>query len=850
MPRLAWLSTLLAVGAAVSAQPRLADPALNISTRDAGPSRFVAAHGDRALLMGYSGSGLEAWAYPFQLFRNYRVQFLLKAGASAVDGLGILRRIDYGPEEIVRTYVGSGYEVREHLFVPHDRLGVVLTYDVTGRRAIDIKVTLLPVLNLMWPGAIGGQELNWTPALRGYVISERITGMRAIIASPDEIDHTNIVNSTHRQDLTQSMVLRPSHGRAQFFAVFEDGAQPPGSELRTLEHNFDALHAEARVHTQAVLDGGIQVHTPDAALNRAFLWSKLALDQAWVCNDSIGCGEVAGYAPSRPERRPQYAWFFAGDGLVATEALLAEGDTTRAQQELAFIFRYQNPENGMIWHEISQSANYVDWSRKYPYMYVHVDITFQFLVTLADYYQATGDLAFIRAHWSGIEKAWGYCHSLIDPATALPQIPADKEGGDEQDGLREDAGLSAAWVGATDAYRRLALAMGETGDAEAGARAHDAAQRALAGRYWDSQQQFWIAGFAEDGRAMTDERSHSGLLGYGFFKTAQEDTALQRLASAHFETDWGTRGVSDASPNYNPDSYAAGSVFELNTADTAEAFWRDHRPAIAWPVWSSLLPGLQLDSLGHLPEVLAGDRFRPQVESVPEQTWSSAGLLHSLMHGIFGLEVDAAEHHLTLTPHLDPRWNHVELDHVPVGSASVDVTIEQRWGEVDASLTAQGAFVHLRFAPQIPLGATNVSASVDGRPVPVAVEQHEEDEHAVIEIDLPPGTLHCRILYEDGVRVRVPTTRPVLGAASQALKLTSLRLKGQQLTLDGDVTAASNASLDLETSWKIQSVQGGRIADEHGAWSTLTFTNAPASRGAYVHRTMTVKFKPRLVEEP
>jgi glycogen debranching enzyme len=835
---------LLVLTAAAGAQPKVPDSSLVLTTNNVGPARFVAAHGERSLLMGYSGSGLEAWAYPFQLFRNFRVEFLSQGGA-AIDGSAILSKIEYHPAEIVRIYVGPDFEVREHLFVPLDLPGVVLTYDVTGRRAVDIKVTLLPVLNLMWPGAIGGQDLNWAPALHGYVISERTTGMRAIIASPQERAHTSVVNSARRQDLTQSMVLHPSQGRAQLFAVLENSAMQQGEQLRSLESNFDALLAEARARTQSVLDSGIQLHTPDVDLDRAFAWSKIAMDQAWVCNDSIGCGEVAGYGPSRPERRPQYAWFFAGDGLVTTEALLAEGDTVRARDELDFIFRYQNPANGMIWHEISQSAKYVDWQEKYPYMFVHVDITFQLLATLADDYEATGDLDFIRAHWDGIQKAWNYCSSLIDPATALPQIPAGKEGGNEQERMREDAGLSASWVAASDAYRRLAIAMGKTSEAEAAARAHDAALKALAGRYWDTRKQFWIAGFAEDGHTMTDERSHFGLLGYGFLAPAQEDAALQRLASADFQTDWGTRGMADSSPQYNPDSYATGSVFALNTADTAEAFWRDHRPAVAWSVWSSLLPSLRLDSLGHLPEVLAGDVFHPQIESVPEQTWSSAGLVHSLVHGIFGLEVDAPHHRLTLEPHLDPRWDHVELQHVQVGAARMDITIEQKPGEIDADISLQGPPVDLRFAPQIPLGASHVSASVNGRTTPVTVEEHEEDEHARIEVDGLQSALQCRILYTGGVRVLVPSSHPELGAASHALKLTSLRLIGHQLVLEADVATAENASLSLETPWKIQSVQGGRITSQQGLWSTLTFTNVSAEQSTYAHMTMKVDFNPQ-----
>lgn len=845
MPRSVLLPLLLPVLAAAVAQSPTANAPMVLTTEGASAASFAAAHGERAILMGYRDSGLEAWAYPFQIFRNYRVEFLPADGGKGVEGSQILRRTEYRPEEIVRIYIGPDFEVREHLFVPRDRPGVVLTYDVTGRSAIDVKVTLLPVLNLMWPGAIGGQDLNWAPALHGYVISEATTGLRAIIASPQEIDSTRIVNSTGRQDLTQSMVLRPREGEAQVFAVLEKSGETEGTELSFLEKNFRALSADAKAHTRALLASGLELQTPDAEVNRAFAWSKIALDQAWVCNEFLGCGEVAGYGPSRPERRPQYDWFFAGDGLVATEGLLAEGEYARAREELEFIFRYQNPDNGMIWHEISQSANYVDWRQKYPYMYVHVDITFQFLATLADYYQATGDVEFVRGHWDGIERAWTYCRSLADPATGLPRIPAGKEGGDEQDRMREDAGLSASWVAASDAYRRLALAVGKSDEAEAAAEVHAAAERALAGRYWDRQKQFWIAGFAEDGRAMTDERSHPGLLGYGYLPAADEDAALQRLASAHFETDWGTRGMSDGSRNYDPDAYAAGSVFDVNTSDTAEALWRDHRPAIAWEVWRSLLPSLELDSPGHLPEVLAGDVFHSQAESVPEQTWSSAGLIDSLVQGVLGLDVNAAEHRVTFAPHLDPRWGQVSLNGVAVGQARADMTVEQKPGEIDAEFVVQGAPIHLNFAPQIPLGAAEVRAELDGGPVPVMVKGYEEDEEAGVDMELPPGSHRCRIVYAGGVRVVVPASHPEIGATSHGLKLTSVRLVGDRLMLEADVAASAEAGVSLETPWRIKSVQGGRIASQQGSWSTLMFAGGSAGTSQYEHRAMTIAFQQR-----
>ncbi|MGC2297256.1 MAG: hypothetical protein WA476_00535 [Acidobacteriaceae bacterium] len=838
------LLLLLAAMSSGGVAQNSASPGLVLSTDAVLPARFAAAHGERALVMGYSGMGLEGWAYPFQLFRNYRVQFLPQGTDGAICGDTVLRRIEYRPDEIVRIYVGPDFEVREHLFVPLDRPGVILSYEVTGRPA-DIRVTFLPVLDLMWPAGLGGQELRWVHSLNGYVISERSTGFRAVIASPQQAAHSELVNSTLRQDLAQSMVLHPVNGKAQVFAALEGGSAPEGSELQTLEQKEAELRAASRAHVKAVLQSGLQIHTPDPELNTALAWSKLALDQAWVCNDRIGCGSVGGYGPSRGMRRPQYAWFFGGDGLVATGAFLAMGETEKARSELEFILKYQNKTNGMIWHEISQSAGFLDWTGKYPYLYVHVDITFSFLTTLADYYSSTGDIDFIREHWEQIAAAYSYCESTVKAKTALPEIPPGKEGGNEQDRMSEDVGLSAAWVGAAAAYQRLALATGHASDAAAAGDASEAARRAVAARYWDTKRNFWIAGYAQNGSVMTDERSHAELRGQGLFTPAQEDAALDRLASADFQTDWGTRSLSAKSPRYDPDLYSSGSVWALGTAEMSEAFWRDHRPGTAGPTWKSFLLWLQLDSLGHIHEVLAGNFFHPEVESVPEQTWSSAGFLHATVRGLLGLEVDAPEHKVTLAPHLDPRWDEVSIEQIAVGEARVSAKMEQKAGEMDVVLSATGGAVHVRFEPQIALGAEGLHAALEDRNIAATVEGHAQDEHARVEIDVPAGvTVRCRIVYSGGIRVVAPVRRPAIGDSSEGLKLTGVHLDGHRLTLDADVASPEEASVEVETPWKIEGIQGGSAASLADGWTRVTFADVPTSaQPTYVHRTLSVELQ-------
>jgi glycogen debranching enzyme len=841
------LLALLAVsllGLPASAQTSL--DSLTLTADASTQPRFAAARGQDAVLMGYTGYGLEAWAYPFQIFTHLHLQIIPQDPTAPIDAGPLLRRIEYHPDEIVRIYNGPGYEIREHLFVPLDRPGVILSWDVQSPRPLDLRITFLPVLNLMWPAALGGQDLNWNSALHGYVISEFTTGFRALIASPQDLSHTPVVNATLRQDLTQSMVLRPVNGHAELFAALENRPAPEGSVLQALEHDEPQLRDGYRAHVAQLLATGLRIHTPDDALNRALIWSRIALDEAWVCNPRIGCGSVGGYGPSRPERRPQYDWFFGGDGLVAVDGLLAAGDTARARDELAFILRYQNSANGMIWHEISQSAGFLDWAGKYPYMYVHIDITYAFLSTLADYYAATGDAAFLRDHWPQIDAAYRYCRSLIDVQTALPKIPAGKEGGNEQDRMSEDVSLSASWVTASAAFRTLALAAGHPEEAEAAAVPAAAARRVFSARYWDPQKNFWIAGFSANGAPMTDERSHPDLLGNGLFPADREDAALDRLAASAFETDWGTRNMSSASPGYDPRSYASGSVFALSTADMAQAFWRDHRPAIAAPVLESLLPWLQLDALGAIHEVADGDRFQPEIESVPEQTWSSAGFLHAAIRGLLGLEVDAAQHTLTLAPHLDPRRDRVSISQIPVGSAQVAVDLDQRPREFDAAFTAQSGPVHIVFAPQIPLGATHVRARIDDRTVPVSLEVHPEDQHARIAFDLPGGSARVRILFSGGLRVRVPVVTPAGGDASRGLKLVALHLDGRTLTLDAEVASADQSSLEVESPWTVAAVHGGSATRLAQDWYRVTF-DAPRSSptSGYNRCFVTVAFRTR-----
>ena len=103
----AWLGCLLmgmmsqaSLAAIPDAAMSLVPESLSLTTDAVAPRRFITVHGRRALLDGYADSGLEVWAYPVQLIKNYEVGFLPQGATSEIPGATILRRVVYRPDEL------------------------------------------------------------------------------------------------------------------------------------------------------------------------------------------------------------------------------------------------------------------------------------------------------------------------------------------------------------------------------------------------------------------------------------------------------------------------------------------------------------------------------------------------------------------------------------------------------------------------------------------------------------------------------------------------------------------------------------------------------------------------------
>ena len=70
-----WRPIALWLLGVIACSPGKVFPQQPFHTDSVGPQRFIAAHGRKAVVMGYASSGLELWTYPLQIVSGYELGF-------------------------------------------------------------------------------------------------------------------------------------------------------------------------------------------------------------------------------------------------------------------------------------------------------------------------------------------------------------------------------------------------------------------------------------------------------------------------------------------------------------------------------------------------------------------------------------------------------------------------------------------------------------------------------------------------------------------------------------------------------------------------------------------------------
>jgi len=196
--------------------------------------------------------------------------------------------------------------------------------------------------------------------------------------------------------------------------------------------------------------------------------------------------------------------------------------------------------------------------------------------------------------------------------------------------------------------------------------------------------------------------------------------SVRRWASHEFATDWGLRDVAENDPVYDPISYHQGSVWPLFTGWAALAEYRSGHPLAGYQAAMQNADLTLTQDPGAVTELLSGAFFEPFGRSTSHQLWSSAMVVTPVLRGLFGIDVDAVNHRIKVTPHLPASWPSAEVRRLRVGDSLVNVRYKRDGAAMLVSLdTVSGPAIHLgegMASVRIPLPAVEVSLS-HGLPV-------------------------------------------------------------------------------------------------------------------------------------
>lgn len=453
------------------------------------------------------------------------------------------------------------------------------------------------------------------------------------------------------------------------------------------------------------------VHTPNDQFDA---WLRRSTDDLVMMTTRTSTGFPYPYAGI-----PWYCAAFGRDGVVTSlECLWA--NPTLARDTIGFLAATQAKTNdserdanpGKIIHEVRRgemaNLNEVPFGKYYG----SVDATPLFLALCGSYYRRTGDLEFLRSHWSAIEAAlaWVDGDGDIDGDGFLDYLSQTDRGLAHQgwkdspdpvfhaDGSDAQGPISLCEVQGYVYFAKrelapLAEAMGFT---ELAARLHLDADR-LKRRF---NEVFWLDDLKTYALAIDGEKrpcrvisSNAGqLLFTGIVPPERAKHVAHTLMSPTSFCGWGVRTLDSRAARYNPMSYHNGSVWPHDCALIAWGLARCGFHYEAERLFEGMFRASTYMELERMPEVFCG--FERKEGEAPTlyhhacapQAWA-AGAVYLLLASSLGLSIDANEKRVCLRrPRLPAFLKTVAIRDLIVGEATMDLELKNYGTDVSVQI--------------------------------------------------------------------------------------------------------------------------------------------------------------------
>ncbi len=826
--------------------------------------RFFDVAGRRSAAFGYENRALEVWAYPLKLAQDVKLSFRLEGYPLDIDGSDAAAWITVRPEATIVTYSHAAFTVRQVIVAPVHEPAVMMLLDVRSVLPLTVTATFRPRLKLMWPAGLMTGDLGWDEKERVYSITEESKRFAAVIGCPGARDLSVMPYQEEPRDVPARFeVAVPPDAMSSHYVPIVFAGSVKGRDdakatyervLRTARELYEANVAYYR----SLQERTVRVETPDERLDAAFAWAKVGIDKGLVENPLLGTGFVAGFRTSGESERPGFAWHFGRDALWTVPAVLAYGDLETSRAGLEFLRKFQRAD-GKVPHEVSQAAQLVPWFTDYEYPWASADATPLYVIAQAEHFRTGGDLAYLRAAWDSIVRAWRFTAATDRDGNGL--VENTKVGHGWTEGSppyppHEEIYLQGIWIEASRRLAELADVQRDrrlAGEARAWAdRTRDAVEKT----YWLPDRGFYAFATALSapekkydaepgprraerqarieslrGQTLVDEDTvlPAVPLWWRTLDPERAESEIDHLGSASIATDWGARLISSRSALYDPLSYHYGSVWGLFTGWSSVGAYRYGRPHVGYQaLMANALLTYQYAS-GYVTELLSGEFNAPFGRSSHHQVWSQAMVVSPVITGLFGIEAGDGGRRLSVAPQLPGGWDRAAVRGLAAGPGRYDVVLDRTAEAYTLRIepTSGSATPALSLAPALPLDSRVSSVTVNGRPLAWTARAQGDVQRVEAAVPAGSGAQSIVIAHTPGTEVIAEAQPLRQGETSQGLRVLRVRPDGKALRLTLEGRAGRAYDLRVRTPRLFKDAEGVTVRMEPSGTSLrVTFAGA------------------------
>lgn len=671
------------------------------------------------------GSAFEIWVYPYKILHDFRFNVLVNgAEENPYDRIGTF---SFSTVHFNREFIGEKWRISQYVYPAYDQPCVFLVFHITALDNITLEFSFKPGLSPMWPASIGGKYSYWNKD--GYFVLSEATGKnRAFFGGfPGKKLGSLPAHKLPGGKLRYRIELKKGNYTIPLTALAGKGKyEEIKNEFIANKDKYERHLKERKDILAGISERHLRIETPDPPINEALTWAMANVNLAFVDNPDLGEGLIAGYGLSGEGERPGFGWYFGGDGLINSFAILNYGDFDSAKKELEFLLKYQR-DDGKIMHELSQGAAFINWFEDYGFPFFHGDTTLYFISFLEFYLKRTGDTGFITKHRKKIDKLYTWIKNCDTDRDGIVETRLAGTGASETGPLRQkmktDIYLASLSVKSWQSLIRIYTLLNDPMTVATARKRLDRSRKALDKMFWDGERRFYAYAVKDDGTQVKETTIWPAIgMRFNVMDKEKGQEALKKIASPELSADWGTRFLGSESQYYDPSSYNNGAVWPFLTGFSSLALYNYGNP---YHGLSLLLANLELVpdfDYGAPTELLSGDIYRPLDQSVPNQVWSSGNTISAFVEGLLGFAADAISKEIMFRPAIPLTWNHLQVDNLKVGGGKIALAYKQEQDQIIFDFN----FANLRgytfsFNPHIPAAAKTIS----NFPVKIAGEKEK-----------------------------------------------------------------------------------------------------------------------------